>query len=97
MSNIDRRKLMISGAAGVAAAALAACVGAPLMTKPEACASCGALDLAGWVTGRPHSFKQSPSHRGKGVFYLCSSCFTMELAARQRDHTNMRSMELFSR
>jgi hypothetical protein len=71
------------------------------MPKPEACASCGALDLAspgaGWVTGRPQSFKQSPHHRRREVLYLCSSCFTVELAARHRDHINLRSMELFSR
>jgi ribosomal protein L34E len=68
------------------------------MPKPEACASCGALELAGWVTGRLHSFKKSPHHRGREVvLYLCSSCFTMELAAQQRDHINLRSMELFSR
>ena len=66
------------------------------MAKPEACASCGSLDLAGWVTGKPLSFKRLPSYRGREM-YLCSSCFTMELAARQRDHVNLRSMELFSR
>jgi hypothetical protein len=66
------------------------------MAKPEACASCGSLDLAGWVTGRPLSFKRLPRHRHAEI-YLCWSCFTMELAARQRDHINLRSMELFSR
>jgi len=67
------------------------------MPKPEACASCGALDLAGWVTGKPRSFKRSPYHRRREVLYLCSSCFAVELAARHRDQINLRSMELFSR
>src|SRR5262249_23925296 len=71
----------------------------PEMTKPEACASCGALDLAspgaGWVTGKPQTFKPAPHHRGREVLYLCSSGFTMELAARQRNQINLRSMELF--
>jgi transposase len=66
------------------------------MTKPEACASCGSLDLAGWVTGKPLSFKRSPRHRGREI-YLCSSCFAMELEARQRDQAKLRAMELFSR
>src|SRR5262249_43495722 len=74
------------------------------MTKPEeaemaksvACASCGSLDLAGWVIGKPLSFKRLRCHWGKEM-YLCSSCFTMEVAGRQRDQAALRSMELFSR
>jgi hypothetical protein len=70
------------------------------MTKPEACASCGSLDLAspeaGWVTGKPLSFRR-PRRHGDREMYLCSSCLAVELEARQRDKTKLRSMELFSR
>jgi hypothetical protein len=70
------------------------------MNPPSACANCGSLQLdsgAGWVTGKPLTFK-APHHRGKEeVLYLCAPCFTMELAARRRDHVNLRSMEQFHR
>jgi hypothetical protein len=56
------------------------------MTKPEACANCGGPNItsrdAGWVTGKPVSFEQSPSHRHGEMLYLCASCFKKEMLLR---------------
>jgi hypothetical protein len=55
-------------------------------TEPEACANCGAPDIAspeaGWIAGKPSSFKRSPRHRGREMLYLCPSCFKDEMFAR---------------
>jgi hypothetical protein len=55
-------------------------------TEPEACANCGAPDIAspeaGWIAGKPSSFKRSPRHRGREMLYLCPSCFKNEMFAR---------------
>ena len=40
------------------------------MTKPEACAKCGSLDISGWVTGKPLSFKRSPRHKNRDALPL---------------------------
>jgi hypothetical protein len=56
------------------------------MTEPEACANCEEPDIAspeaGWVTGKPASFKRSPRHRDREMLYLCPSCFKNEMFAR---------------
>ena len=50
------------------------------MMKPEACANCGSLDISGWITGKPLSFKRR--HKNRQELYLCPSCFTKEMSAR---------------
>jgi hypothetical protein len=63
-----------------------------------ACANCGspeiALQGAGWIVGKPKSFKRPPHLKDKEMLYLCPSCFGREMLARELHQDQLRRRTL---